>query len=481
MEIVTPEYDLGKIPQQAEFIFSPAVFPSYFGGFNNGKTFALCARAWIHSLAYPNNRGALCRNLASELRQTTRTQFFEIVGCNETTISSHPEVARWNASENFLRLKNGSEILFRHLSDEGSLASLLSLNLRWAGLDQAEEIPEAAFLTLISRIGRLDFDPRTGKRLPPEWIGTAGNPAGHNWIWKNWKKNGGLSEDYHLVEATTMDNPFASPSYIKRMFDNYSDYWIQRYVYGNWDSFQGQVYSDFDANIHVIDPIPIPDSWKSGIGVDLGLNHPTAFIWCAVDYDGNWYIYDEHVAREKLPEEHAKIIKAKGILDGSGSMLPFFAPHDAQNRDRISGQNYQQAYLEHGINLQVGNRMAAAIGIQKIMSMMKVDPEKTHPYTKKLGCPRLFITRNCEHIIEELNLYMWKALRPGQEETREQPDEVLKVNDDALDAFRYWAMGWTSGSTPTRKPDIPSQDVASHDFIKAQIKKWIKKAKRRAA
>lgn len=451
------DYDVGRIPQQQEFIFSNSRYPSYFGGFNNGKTFALCLRAWIHSLSYRNNRGVIARRLVKELRDTTRHEFFKIVGCNESTIGRHPLVERWNGSENMLRLKNGSEVYFRHLADEEALASLLSLSLRWFGMDQAEEIPEAAFLTLISRIGRTDVDPSTGEKLAPAWGATVGNPAGHNWVWKRWKRNdverlAGRKHkpNYHLVEATTMDNPFASKEYIAELLDNYSSHWIQRYVYGSWDAFKGQVYEEFSESVHVIDPFPIPQGWKVGLGMDRGYNHPTAFIWVAIDYEGNWYIFDEHVEREKLPPEHAAIIKAHGITDSNGDQYAIFGPHDMRNRNTVTGINEQQAYLDAGVSIMPGHNQPAVVGIQQIKAALKIDENRRHPRTGRLGSPKLFVTRNCERIIEEFGLYRWKDLRPGQEEEREQPDEVVKVDDDALDAFRYWVMGWTSRYAPVR-------------------------------
>lgn len=440
-------------------------FPAYFGGFNNGKTFGLCIRAWINSLKYPDNRGVLCRSLVKELRDTTRHEFFKIVGCNETTIRNHPWVDRWAMDENMLRLKNGSEIYFRHLQDEAALASLLSLSIRWFGIDQAEEVHEAAFLTLIGRIGRTDIDGATGKKLPPPWGAIVGNPMGHNWIWKRWKKNGGLDKDYHLWEATTMEGPLTSKRYIERLLKNYPSHWIQRFVYGSWDVFKGQIYDEFDSNVHLIDPFPIPDIWKAGIGVDLGYNHPTAFNWHAVDYEGNWYVYDEHVASEKLPDWHAKEVKRKGITRSDGSPLAVYAPHDAMNRNAITGINLQQAYADEGIGMLAGNKLHPSIGIQRIKQMLQIRKDIKHPFTGKMGAPRCYVFKNCEHLIEEIPLYRWKELKPGEEKEKDSPDDVVKVNDDCVDAWRAWAMGWSSRGVPERPRKKGTEELDLESFI----------------
>lgn len=464
--MLTPfKYDLDRTPQQGRFVFSPKRFPAYFGGFNNGKTFGLCLRSWKALLEYPGNAGVLARSQVSELRRTTRREFFEIIGCNETTIANHPVVARWSGQENHLRLKNGSEIWFVHLQDEQALASLLSLNIRFFGIDQAEEVPEAAFLTLISRIGRTDVDSQTGKPLPPAWGAVVGNPKGHNWVWERWKRDAdprGLTGDYyHLEEATTLQGPMTSPEYVAVLKATYPERWYRRYVLGNWDEDSGRIYNEFDPEVHVIDPFEINPLWKAGVGVDLGYNHPTAFEWCAVDFNGNWYVYDEHVGREMTPNQHSPIVKAKGITRTDGSQLTIYAPHDAANRNPITGTNLQQAYADEGIYFLRGNQMQPVVRIMKIKQMLQVRPDVRNPFTGKMGCPRCFIFRNCPHLIKGMQTYSWKELKLGEEKTKAEPDDVIKVGDDECDAFGHWALGFTARQIPEqpRRETLMEQQI----------------------
>lgn len=474
MEFKNFEYDIDKTPQQGDFIFSEARYPGYWGGFANGKTFALCLRAWLHSLKYPNNRGVLCRALVKELKDTTRHEFFHMIGCNETTISKHPYVDRWSGQEDYLRLVNGSEIYFRHLQDEHALAALLSLSIRWFGIDQAEEVPREAFLTLISRIGRTDIDTQTGERLPPAWGATVGNPAGHNWNWEYWKRNAdkdgySMGKKFHLLEATSFEGPFVTAEYLESLRELYSDRWYKRYVLGSWEADGGRIYDEFTERTHVIDPIPIEDSWKMGLGIDLGYNHPTAVVWVAIDYLGNWIVYDEHVGTEMLPMDHAPIIKAKGIRRDDGTRLVIYAPHDAMNRNPITGTNLQRAYYDEGIYLNVGNKMNPVVRIQRIKQQMRIRPDVMNPFTGQMGSPKFFITKNCPKTIESLLLYKWKELKANEEGKREQPDEVIKVNDDPADALGYWAMGSMARVQPVK--EIPKKDImfSIQDIIKQDL------------
>ncbi len=423
------------LPQQQRFVLSNHRYPAYFGGINNGKTTGLCQRGIIHSLAHANNRGLLGRKGYQELEDTTRRSFFEVLGCDEVSAHDHPLIRKWDQSKNFLRFVNGSEVLFRHLQDESAIQKLLSLNLRWFGIDQAEEVAKAAWLTLLGRIGRV-------KEGAPAWGAIVGNPGGHDWIWELYIKDpDALKKGFHMEQARTSDSPFADPNYVQQLLDKYPPHWVKRFVDGSWDVFVGQVFEEFDTNIHVIDPFEIPNSWKVGLGCDLGWNHPTAFVWGAKDFDGNLFIYDELVDRKRLPAWFSKELKARGVVNDEGRQLPIYAPHDAINTTGASGLNFQSEYLKSGIVLQVGNAKPAAVGILRIQRLLKPDFEEINPYTRRTGRPKIYIFRNCVRLVEEMGTYRWKQLRPGEELTKSEPDEVVKVGDDVVDALRYLVMG----------------------------------------
>ena len=161
--------DLSKNPKQAEFIESTAKFQCYSGGLGSGKTFAGCLKGLLLS-QYPNNRGLVGRLTYPELRTTTRKTFFEL--CPPEWYDDK-QGGYWKQSENTLKLINGSEVLFIHM-DTVSEKELLSLNIGWFFIDQAEEISERVFQILQSRL-RLTTVPRRYGLL-------ACNPEAGNWI-----------------------------------------------------------------------------------------------------------------------------------------------------------------------------------------------------------------------------------------------------------------------------------------------------------
>jgi len=441
--------DLTKLPKQAEFVFSKATYPAYMGGFANGKTYGGCVRAIAYSLRFAGNCGVIGRNNYPELNGTTRAVFFEILGTNADEAHSHPLIAYWNKTENHLRFKNGSEVWFINTEDESSWKRIKGMNLRWFYLDQVEDIPVEAFMMLQSRINRVKSHiPQSG------WV--TGNPAGHNWVWKMWKSDWGQpshNPKFHLIESTTMENPFLGDGYVDDMLKTYPPQWVKRYLYGDWEAFFGQVYDEFSPAIHVIDPIPILDDWKSGLGMDFGINNPTAAIWFAVDYDGDVHIYDEHYESGHTPEWHASRIMAKGIRK-NGYQLPIFGDPSMMNRNLDTGKSLQSLYEEEGIHIIPGNNQDRLIGITKIKQYLHPDKEKVNPYHPGLPGARLYIHANCIHTIEEFGLYRWKQIRPGQEGNQSVPEEPVKVNDHAMDAARYWFMDHFKSEIPSKPKQL---------------------------
>ena len=50
---------------------------------------------------------------------------------------------------------------------------------------------------------------------------------------------------------------------------------------GSWDVFEGQVFSEWNRNMHVVEPFQIPTDWKRYIAMDLGVNAPFSVGWYA--------------------------------------------------------------------------------------------------------------------------------------------------------------------------------------------------------
>src|SRR5438552_259406 len=98
------------------------------GGFGAAKTYAGCLKALLLSQWYPRNRGLIFRRVAKELRQTTLATFFKL--CPPQAYDERLG-GRRSDQEGYLKLVNGSEILFLHLEDPNVQGVLRGLEINW--------------------------------------------------------------------------------------------------------------------------------------------------------------------------------------------------------------------------------------------------------------------------------------------------------------------------------------------------------------
>jgi hypothetical protein len=86
-------------------------------------------------------------------------------------------------------------------------------------------------------------------------------------------------------------------------------------LYGDWDSFSGQVFSEWKNNplgydtqkfTHVINPFTIPKDWKIYRGFDFGYAKPFSVGWYAVDHEGCIYRIKEFYGCTGTPNEGVK-------------------------------------------------------------------------------------------------------------------------------------------------------------------------------
>lgn len=94
------------------------------------------------------------------------------------------------------------------------------------------------------------------------------------------------------------------------------------------------------------DPVPLPDHWGYGIGMDFGMEHPTAIAWLAWDKDSDiiYVIRGYKKSDAKIPI-HAAAIPPKDRWQW------VFWPHDGNKRDAGTSTSYAQQYRDCGIKM----------------------------------------------------------------------------------------------------------------------------------
>jgi phage terminase large subunit len=433
---INERFKVQPTPKQTEFVLATQKFSCFSGGFGNGKTTAGCLKALMLS-QFPGNFGLVGRLTYPELRDTTRRTFFELCPPDYYDKEYGGE---WRRSENHLILANGSEILFRHL-DTISEKELLSLNLGWFYIDQAEEVSEAVFMTLQSRL-RLN-------KVPRRYGFVTCNPEPGNWIYTRFAKpaqDGTLHKDHAYVTATTRENPYLPADYVPTLLQSYPEELVKRYIEGKWEVFEGQIYPEFDRNTHIIKPFQIPKGWERLVAIDYGMVNPTAALWGAIDYDGNLFIYDEYY-QPGIVSDSAKAILAKS--EGQEIAFWLIDPSTAAKNREKDGMPWSvlEEFEDYGIWATPANREMLG-GINRVKEFLKLDDKRISPVTRTAPAPRLYIMANCVNLAWEFPQYQWKKMHNLT--NRNEAERPRDYNDHALDALRYMIM--SRFPAPSKKP-----------------------------
>ena len=226
------------------------------------------------------------------------------------------------------------------------------------------------------------------------------------------------------------DNPFLSDKETEALTASMSEDELVSRRYGQFKSLYGPVYPEFDENVHVIDPFPIPFEWQSNLSIDPGLNNPLSCHWYCVDYDDNVYVVKEHFAAGKDIGYHAEEIKRisreLGWKTDKQGRISALIDSAANQHTLASSKSVTELFTEYGIlvNPQVDKDLFA--GIARVKEYLK---------DKKL-----FIFRECTNLIRELKNYRWSS-----------GDVPRKTDDHALDELRYYLMKKPRGERPTEE------------------------------
>lgn len=197
---------------------------------------------------------------------------------------------------------------------------------------------------------------------------------------------------------------------------------------GLWVGAEGQVYEDWDENIHMLAPFEIPRAWKRYRAIDFGYRNPFVCGWWAADEDGRLYLYRQLYMTGRTVKVHAQEINR---LSGTEKYEVTLADHDASDRATLE---------ENGI-VTVPAKKDIKLGIERVQERLKVQGD---------GRPRLYILRDS---LAEVDKYLEENYKPictEQEfsnyvypETtakKAEYEEPIDRDNHGMDMIRYMVM-----------------------------------------
>lgn len=282
-----------------------------FGGAaGGGKSDALLGLAAYLCMHFPNiNVGYFRRQM------TTLEQMGGPIDRSKIMFNS---VAEW--SSNTWTFPTGGRLRFAHLNNESSVLAYKSTQFDVILFDEGTQFTRFQYRFMISR-NRATID----NFIPFMAIATNPGDIGHMWF-KNEFVIPGAPEVPHSVEVEPLrfENHVFIPSKLtdnqilmrrdpdyERKLDALPEKERKMYKDGDWDVFEGQFFSEFNSELHVVAPFPLPKRWRRYRTLDYGLDM-LAVYWIAVAPSGTQYVY-----RELCMPDLIASAAAKAILDAT--------------------------------------------------------------------------------------------------------------------------------------------------------------------
>lgn len=250
-----------------------------------------------------------------------------------------------------------------------------------------------------------------------------------------------LQSKCRIYRVNSLDNPYTDKTWTLWMGDE--EYRLR--VDGSFENPTWLVYGSFSKWKNVI---PYYDPTKDALwvkfyrSIDFWTSHPTAVIFLAQDEDDNLYIYDEiKLANTELEEIVKEINKVS-----KGTEFEFFVRDSAAKREgleiekRFGLKTTPADKHSKGAN-DMSNRRT---GILMINSLFKEE--------------KLFIAETCTNLIKELSSHYYK-------DWAKRDWEVIKENDDLLDAMRYAIFMIKKNNTRNSKPLALKKFDEKHNLV----------------
>jgi len=447
------EYGEPSVPLPKQMLGHASVGPfkdtCIAGSLGTGKTEWQCQEMITQAASFPKNMILTGRKVLDAFKKSTLIQLLEAGG---DFIKVH------RPQDHEIIMLNDSKIVYLALDDtRDAIQRIKSMNLGAFSFDQLEEVPEETYRAARGQLRR--------KNSALVNFHTC-NPAGHDWVWRRFKKN--LKDNHklgrQLIETVTWpkgmdpptsdlevqahsDNPYLPYEYIVGLLEN-PTHWVNRYVHCEWDDFAGLVYPMFDYEKHFIKPFNIPDWWDRYIIYDYGYTNPTAIMFAAVDPNGVIYVYDLIYVSEMIIPEIYPMVHQR--TKGRNHLYKWYADPSIVKTER-DGSNVADEWEDYSIFWDMAKNDKRA-GFERVGKYLHLDSTKKGPHGV-MGRAKLYFfdIPAMQPVYDEVSEYKWAELKYNHS-TKNKPEEPVKRKDHTCDDLRYLVHAVEDASSKPKKP-----------------------------
>lgn len=428
--------------RQQKFIVAQADEVLFGGAAGGGKSYGQLVDALLYALQYPGSRQLILRRTLPELERSLV----------RTSLSLYPNsLYCYHATAHSGQFHNGSLIDFGYCDLERDVYRYQSVEYDVIRFDELTHFTESMYLYLLSRL--------RGANPFPKAVKSATNPGGvgHQWVKKRFIDIGPPDTVHQLaggsrlyLPARVQDNGFlmrADPGYVKRL-ENLPDRERKALLYGDWDLFEGQYFSMWDRQVHVVRPFAIPGHWRRYFTMDYGRDMLAGF-WLAVDERGRAVVYREVYRPGLLAGEAAELVRDMTRENISAH----YAPPDMWNRHGDTGRSTADIFAQHGIGLvrAQNNRVQGWYDLAEWLRPFEDEQGQRTAALRVFDC--------CPNLIRTLPALRYDDKNPN--DTAREPHELTH----APDAIRYFVAGRPVPGAAPEPEEEQDFDRQADDFL----------------
>ena len=408
--------------KQKAFIDATESEVLFGGAAGGGKSFGQIVDALLFALRYPKSKQLILRRTFAELDKSLI----------RSALALYPrELFSFSGQAHTGIFKNGSIVDFGYCATETDVYRYQSSEYDVIRFDELTHFTEDQYVYLISRV--------RGANAFPKQLKSTTNPGGvgHGWVKARFIdgsvpntpkiSDGGMKRIF--IPSLLKDNKFlirCDPSYESRLLA-LPEAEKRALLYGDWNVFEGQYFTEFRRDKHVISPREIPEGSRRYRTIDYGLDR-LACLWIAVLPSGEAYVYREYCESD-LPISRAAEKILQNTPEGE-AIYATLAPPDLFSRAQETGRSKAKIFSECGITLTKtsNERETGWLAIKELLCDTG-------------GSPRLKIFENCTELIKCLPALLRDRLRPTDCAT--EPHSITH----APDALRGFAIFYTRPET----------------------------------
>lgn len=449
LDVEVVQEKLREVARERKIIFEPNPGPQtdflaaseqevLFGGAaGGGKSYAMVA----DPLRYCENSNAqmlLVRKTTEELR--------ELIGISKKLYTQAIPGAKFLERDKTWVFPSGATLWMSYLDADDDVNRYTGQAFNWIGFDELTHWPTPyCWNYMRSRLRSAD------KNLPlymrattnPGKIGSpwvkkmfvdpapwgksfwATNEHGEVLTWpKGHSKEGQPLFKRRFIPATLFDNPYlAEDGQYEANLLSLPENQRKQLLEGDWTITEGAAFTEFNTNIHVIEPFDIPDNWPRFRACDYGYGSYTGVVWFAVHPSGQLIVYREmYVSKVTASDLADMVLEAEagermryGVLDSS-----------LWHQRGDTGPSLAEVMIMKGCRWRPSDRSRGSrvAGKNEIHRRLQID--------EFTGEPGLVFFNTCRNIIAQL---------PSLPLDKSNPEDIdTKSEDHLYDALRYGCM-----------------------------------------